>query len=213
MIKMWRGRRSRSPPTRKFRSAISRSRSPTTTETRSPPSRFLRKCSFPARHARTRMPLRTHQPQPLHSTALDGLPHMSCLEYDYVRIGADYLKVEAPAHASGTWSTRAITWADQVSVNNANTHSTVHEFRSSKTHIRSFQAVTAASTGGRADEPDCHILKAPRVPPRCESRNSSSTPRPSRTTASRAALSRPSNALESSRGQFAIWVMWQMSGM
>merc|ERR1711871_1634531 len=78
----------------------------------------------------------------------DGLPAHELSEYDYVRIGADYLKVEAPAHATGTWSTRAITWADQVSVNNANTHSTVHEFRSSKTHIRSFQTVTAASTGG-----------------------------------------------------------------
>jgi hypothetical protein len=77
----------------------------------------------------------------------DGLPAHELSEYDYVRIGADYLKVEAAAHAGGTWATRAITWADQVSVNDANTVTPIVEFRSSKTHIRSFQTVTAAATG------------------------------------------------------------------
>merc|ERR1711968_313260 len=55
---------------------------------------------------------------------------------------------EAAAHAQGTWGTRAITWADQVSIDSSNAVTNVNEFRSSKTHIRSFLTVTAAETGG-----------------------------------------------------------------
>merc|ERR1711871_1280818 len=81
----------------------------------------------------------------------DGLPAHELSEYNYVRIGADYLKVEAAAHATATdaagWATRAITWADQVSINSANTKSIISEFRSARTHIRSFETPTPASTG------------------------------------------------------------------
>merc|ERR1711871_677981 len=87
----------------------------------------------------------------------DGLPAHELSEYDYVRIGADYLKVEAPAHAADPSSaTRAIEWADQSTVSNANAHAAVTEFTTSKTHIRSFQTVTAAKTGAdgaHADKP------------------------------------------------------------
>merc|ERR1711871_867596 len=81
----------------------------------------------------------------------DGLPAHELSEYDYVRIGADYLKVEAAAHATATdaagWATRAITWADQFTINSANTKSIISEFRSARTHIRSFETPTPASTG------------------------------------------------------------------
>jgi len=82
----------------------------------------------------------------------DGLPAHELSEYDFVRIGADYLKVEAAAHATAAnaagWATRAIKWADQVSISATNAVTDISEFRSSKTHIRSFETVTAAATGG-----------------------------------------------------------------
>lgn len=78
----------------------------------------------------------------------DGLPAHELSEYDYVRIGADYLKVEHPLHASDlSANNRAIEWVDQSTVDNANTATSVEQFTTSKTHIRSFQTVTAAQTG------------------------------------------------------------------
>merc|ERR1711968_103236 len=70
---------------------------------------------------------------------------------------------EAAAHAQGTWGTRAITWADQVSIDSSNAVTNVNEFRSSKTHIRSFLTPTPASTGGDGSADRLPHLEGTRV--------------------------------------------------
>ena len=70
----------------------------------------------------------------------DGLPASELSEYDYVRIGGDYLKViDDATQAASSGTARGITYKD--------TGSASSEVPTYKTHIKSFQTPTSALTG------------------------------------------------------------------
>jgi hypothetical protein len=70
----------------------------------------------------------------------DGLPASELSEYDYVRVGGDYLKViDDATQAASSGAARGITYKD--------TGSASSEVPTYKTHIKSFQTPTSAITG------------------------------------------------------------------
>jgi len=80
----------------------------------------------------------------------DGLPATELSEYDYVRVGGDYLKVIAPATAlASSGDTRAITYKTATSLSSGvPTH---------QTHIASFTTRSAATSGSSASPGAAHL--------------------------------------------------------
>lgn len=80
----------------------------------------------------------------------DGLPATELSEYDYVRIGGDYLKVIAPATAlASSGATRALTYKTATSLTSGvPTH---------QTHIASFETRTAATSGSSTTPGGIHL--------------------------------------------------------
>jgi hypothetical protein len=83
-------------------------------------------------------------------TCPDGLPVSELSEYDYVRVGGDYLKVIAPATALASSGTgRAFTYMASTSLTSG--------VPTYQTHIRSFKTRTAAITGEADADGGVHL--------------------------------------------------------